>query len=99
VEQIRSLPNTRKVSVSEWCDVVVAAENLGPDFVYSYRAAGVHFMRQPWDRDGAHREISAVLDATRGCPVEIVLNIGGTLGGDDPPGKLAEWCQMVRELL
>lgn len=99
IEQVRSLPNVRKVSVSEWCDVERAAEQLGPDFVYSYRAAGVHFIREPWDRAAARKEIQSVLDAARGCPLEIVLNIGGTLGGGDRVGKLVEWCQMVRDLL
>ena len=96
---LKSLPNVRKVAVSEWCDVVEAAENIGPDFVYSYRAAGVHFVQEPWDRDAAREEISDVLDAADGCPLEIVLNIGGTLGKGDPVKKLVEWCQMVRELL
>ena len=99
VQQARSLPNVRKVSVSEWCDVAEAAENMGPDFVYSYRAAGLHFAQEPWNRDAAKEEISAVLEAARGCPVEIVLNIGGTLGKGDAGRELVEWCQMVRELL
>lgn len=98
-QMVRSLPNVRKVSVSEWCDVAEAAENIGPDFVYSYRAAGVHFAQNPWNQDAAKEEISAVLNAAHGCPVEIVLNIGGTMGKGDPSRKLIEWCQMVRELL
>jgi hypothetical protein len=96
---IRSLPNARKISVSEWCDVAAAAESIGPDYVYSYRAAGVPFMQNPWNKGAVREEISAVLDATRGCPVEIVLNIGGTMGEGDPAQKLVEWCELVRELL
>lgn len=98
---IRSLPNARKVSVSEWCDVRRAAEAIGPGYVYSYRAAGVPFVQEPWDREAVRREIGAVLDATRGLPVEIVLNIGGTLGPGDAARKLVEWNRlagaMVRE--
>ena len=96
---VKSLPNVRKIAVSEWCDVVEAAKNIGPDFVYSYRAAGVHFIQEPWNQDAAKEEISAVLDAADGCPLEIVLNIGGTLGKGDPVRKLTEWCHMVRALL
>ena len=97
--ELRRVPNVRKVSVSEWCDVKRAAENLGSDYVYSYRAAGVHFVRDPWDIDAARAEIQAVLDATRGSPVELVLNIGGTLGEGDGGRKLAEWCRIVRDLI
>lgn len=96
---IRSLPNARKISVSEWCDVAEAAENIGPDYVYSYRAAGVPFMQNPWNRDAVRAEIGAVLDATRGCPVEIVLNIGGTMGEGDPARKLIEWCELVKGMV
>ena len=66
--------------ISDRCDVVTAADSLGADFVYSYRAAGVRFLREPWDRDGAREEIAAVLEAAKGLPLEIALNIGGTLG-------------------
>ena len=96
---LHSVPNARKIAVSEWCDVAQAAENIGPGYVYSYRAAGVHFIQEPWNRDAARKEMTAVLDAVQGCPLEIVLNIGGTLGKGDRRGKLAEWCQMVRDLL
>jgi len=99
MSHVRSLPNVRKVSVSEWCDVVEAAQRIGSDFVYSYRAAGVHFVSAPWDEEGAAKEISDVLEAARGCPVEIVLNVGGTLGPGDGGRKLVEWCQLVRKML
>lgn len=98
IEQVRSLPNARKISVSEWCDVERAAEAWGPDYVYSYRAAGVHFIRTPWDREAAKREIRTVLEAAQGCPLEIVLNIGGTMGKGCPGRKLNEWCRLAREL-
>jgi len=79
--------------------MLAAAESIGTDFVYSYRAAGVHFVQEPWNLAAARREISAVLDAVDGCPLEIVPNIGGTLGHGEPGSKLIEWCQMVRALV
>ena len=96
---VRSLPNARKISVCEWCDVARAAEEIGPGYVYSYRAAGVAFVRGRWDLDEIRDEISRVLEAARGLPVEIVLNIGGTLGPGDGRRKLIEWTRAVRELI
>lgn len=100
VELCQKLVNTRKVSISEWCDHEVAAEAIGGDYVYSYRAAGVPFIREPWDRKTAEAEIRSVLEASmrHGCKTEIVLNIGGTLG-KDPQKKAIEWSKMVRDLI
>lgn len=101
IDLVKSLNNTRKVSISEWCDVDKAAENIGTEYVYSYRAAGVHFVESPWNVNAAEKEIASVLNATKrnGCPLEIVLNIGGTLGQGDPRKKLFEWTNMVKRLI
>jgi len=101
IDLIKSLGNTRKVSVSEWCDLEKAAQSIGNKYVYSYRAAGVPFIKNPWDRQSAEKEIATVLKAAKeyGCPLEIVLNIGGTFGEGDPRQKLLEWTNMVKGLI
>lgn len=100
VSLISSLPNTRKLSISEWCDPELAAKNIKDKYVFSYRAAGVHFVNDQWDKENAKKEIQGVLKATKkyGCNTEIVLNIGGTLG-KHPIKKVVEWSKMVRELI
>lgn len=100
IDLIRQFKNARKISVSEWCDYETAAATIGEDFVYSYRAAGVHFMPKQWDRANAEKEISGVLESSKrhNCNTEIVLNIGGTFNGD-PRKKAIEWSQMTRELI
>lgn len=100
IELMKAIPNTRKVSISEWCDTDLAAEEIGSSYVYSYRAAGVPFISTPWDIEGARKEIAAVLEAAKrnSCPLEIVLNIGGTFGGD-ARRKMNEWTEMVRRLI
>jgi len=101
IELVKSLSNTRKVSISEWCDVEKAAKNIGTNYLYSYRAAGVPFIEDPWDIEASEKEIKGVIKATKecGCPLEIVLNIGGTFGKGDPRLKLLQWTDMVRKLI
>ncbi len=96
----RTLPNARKISVAEWCDVENAAKEIKHDYVYSYRAAGIHFVPDEWDKENAEKEIRAVLENSKkyGCNTEIVLNIGGTLG-KNPRKKVVEWSEMVRNLI
>ena len=73
----KSLPNTRKLSVSEWCDPEYAAKEIGKQYVYSYRAAGTHFVPDQWNKEGAIKEIKSVLEATKAhnCNTEIVFRI------------------------
>lgn len=95
-----ALENTRKVSVSEWCDHEEAADSIKDRYVYSYRAAGIHFVNDEWKKDNCEKEIRSVLEASKkhGCCTEIVLNIGGTLG-KHPRKKVVEWSHLVRDLI
>ncbi len=100
VDLAANLPNVRKISVSEWCDHEVSAQAIKQKYVYSYRAAGIHFMYDNWDKDAAEKEIRSVLESVKrnGCNTEIVLNIGGTLKAN-PRQKVMEWSKMTRELI
>ncbi len=100
MELVRSIANTRKVSVAEWCDVEHAAKEIQKNHVYSYRAAGVHFVPDQWDKAAAEKELRAVLEASKkyNCNTEIVLNIGGSLG-NHATQKAVEWSTMTRELI
>lgn len=101
IRLVSQLGNTRKISVSEWCDVNLAAEEIGSKYVYSYRSAGVPFIGNPWDTNASENEIRNVLLATRrnNCPLEIVMNIGGTFGQGDARQKAQEWSCLVRRLI
>ncbi len=100
MELCRTLPNARKISVAEWCDVANAAEEIKRDYVYSYRAAGIHFVPDDWDKENAEKELRAVLESSKkhGCNTEIVLNIGGTIG-KNPRQKVVEWSKLARDLI
>ena len=100
VDLCKSLENRRKVSIGEWCNHLEAAEAIKEDYVYSYRAAGIHFVNDQWDKVNAEKEIRSVLEAVKAknCSTEIVLNIGGTLG-KEPHKKVIEWSAMVRRLI
>ncbi len=100
IDYCRTIPNARKISVAEWCDVENAAKELKGDYVYSYRAAGIHFVPDEWDKENAEKELRAVLANSKkyGCNTEIVLNIGGTLG-KNPRKKVIEWSKLTRDLI
>jgi hypothetical protein len=94
IDRVRSIPNARRITVSEWADLERAAEAMGAACVYGYKPSGVPFISDPWDPELVRREIRSVLECTRGCAVEIILNIGGTLGGD-AARQLVEWNEIA----
>ena len=83
--------------MSGWnCAVWGRCTSIGTDFVYGYKPSGVPFISQPWNRELTRKEIRTVLHASRSCPVEIILNIGGTLG-KNADQQLIEWNQIAME--
>ena len=90
IQSIKSIPNARRITVSEWANLERAAQDIGTDYVYGYKPSGVPFITNPWNPDSVRNEIRTVLERSKGCVVEIILNIGGTLG-DNSPRQLEDW--------
>lgn len=100
IDLIREFDNARMISISEWNDYELAAKNIGKDFVYSYKPAGVPFLGENLDKAAVEREIRGVLEAVKKheCNAALVLNIGGTLG-KNPIKKTKEWSEITRKLV
>jgi len=99
IDLVSSIPNARRITVSEWADLARAAEAIGTDYVYGYKPSGVPFITDPWSPEMIQDEIRTVLERSAGCVVEIILNIGGTLG-DTPSWQLEQWNDIaMREIL
>lgn len=99
IDYIRSIPNARRITVSEWADLERAADAIGTDYVYGYKPSGVPFVTEPWHPQTVRNEIRTVLERSKGCVIEIILNIGGTLG-NDAARQLEDWNNIaMREIL
>ena len=96
IAYIRSIPNARRITVSEWADLERAATDMGTDYVYGYKPSGVPFITNPWNPDLVRDEIRTVLECSKGCVVEIILNIGGTLG-ENAAWQLIEWNKIAMQ--
>ncbi len=94
INYIRSIPNARRITISEWADLERAAKAIGTDYVYGYKPSGVPFISEPWNPALVRKEIREMLSCSQGCVVEIILNIGGTLG-KNAAKQLIEWNQIA----
>jgi hypothetical protein len=95
VEMLRSIPNLRKISMSPWADVEKGAEQIGRDYVFSYKPNPAILAPEKWNPAEARRALREVLEKTRGCAVEIVLKDISTVHHE--PSRLWQWAQIAEE--
>jgi hypothetical protein len=96
VKYIRKMPNVRKISISPWAKIQKAAEEIGPDFVYSRKPNPAMVAMDEWVPAMAVKD---VLEATKvnGCPVEFTLKDISTCRYD--PSRLWEWSDIAARMV
>lgn len=94
---LKSIPNLRKISMSPWIDVEKAVENMGDNYVFSYKPNPAMVATVEWNPDLARKNLEDVLEKARGCHVEIVLKDISTVRYE--PQRLWEWEKLAMELV
>jgi hypothetical protein len=90
----RNLPKLRKISMSTWVDPGRGADAIAGRFVYSAKPNPAFLATDgEWARESAEKEIRAILDATAGRNVELILKDVSTVRFQ--PRRLWEWAEMV----
>jgi len=92
---LESIPNLRKISISPWADVAAAAELMRDRYVMSLKPSPSVLAGASFDPESVRRELSAKLDAARGCNVEIILKDISTVG--HKPQRLWEWAAAAQQ--
>ncbi|MEI6502294.1 MAG: hypothetical protein WCP21_14865 [Armatimonadota bacterium] len=95
IDMLRQAPNLRSIAVTPVADVVASAEQIGTDYVYSWRPNPTDMVAHSWDEGRVRRIIGEGLRATQGCRVHVHLKDIETVGGD--PQRLAQWVAVVRD--
>jgi len=91
------IPNLRKVSMSPWSDLHTAAERCKNKYVMSCKPSPAVFAADSFDEDAARSDILAILDATKGCSIEIIMKDISTLRFE--PARLIRWARIARETI
>ena len=92
----RTIPNLRRISVSEFNDFAVAAQEIGTDYIYSVKPTGTHAAFPQWHPELDRQYLSSILEKARGCHVEIINNTISTCRGE--PQRVIDWCNIAMEL-
>jgi hypothetical protein len=99
MDQVRMIPNVRKVSMSPWANQERGAAEIGGDYVYSRKPSPALLAMDHFDPD----QIRADLVATReicdkyGCPLEFILKDISTVRYE--PERLFEWARIAVQVL
>ncbi len=97
LEILRRIPNLRKISMSGWIDVSRAVENVGGDYVFSYKPSPAYLAEHSWRPEAMRDELSTVLEQAEGCHVEVILKDISTVRYE--PRRLWEWERLAMELV
>jgi len=98
IDIVSRIPNLRKVSITPWADVDVAAEAIGKKYVLSNKPNPAN-VAVGFDEDVVRAEIGRILDACRrnGCAVDITLKDISSAGKD--PRNLEKWERLVMSMV
>jgi hypothetical protein len=92
---LKRFPRLRRISVSPWADAEKMAQNLGADYIYSYKPSPADLARENIDADRIRAELRNVLEITKGCRMEVIMKDNHTLA--NTPANAVRWCKIARE--
>jgi len=91
---LERVPRLRRVSVSPWCDVEVAAEKLADRAIFSWKPNPAMVVGR-FDPERIRATIRRTLDVTQGCVVEMIHKDTFTI--DHDPSRLETWARIAHE--
>ncbi len=97
IDMLRQIPNLRRIAVSPFADVPRCAEQIGADYVLSYRPSPTEMVGTGFDVEHIRRTLRRDLEACRECHVDITLKDVETVQGD--PSRVRQWVQIARQVI
>ncbi len=96
MDELRSVKNLRKVSISPFADLKRAEEAIGDDFVISYKPSPAVLARSTWDPDSVRKELTENLSIIKDRSVEVIMKDISTVRYE--PRRLWEWVKIASEV-
>jgi hypothetical protein len=97
IDMLRRIPNLRRIAVTPWANVSKCAEQIGTDYVMSWRPSPAEMICNGFDPARIKRVIRQGLTDARGCHVDITLKDVQTIAGNFD--NLIEWVRIVRGII
>ncbi len=94
---IKTMPNLKKVSISPWCDEEFMAEQLKDSGIIYLRKPSPNYLGigEQLDEDGFRKHIEKTIKTARGCKLEIAQRDVYTINRDI--NKVKRYVEIIRE--
>jgi hypothetical protein len=96
IDMLRQLSSLRCIAVAPSADLALCAEQIGTDYVMSWRPNPTDMVCAGWDEDRVRRVIRQGLEVSRGTHVHVCLKDIETVQGNLQ--RLARWTEIAREI-
>ncbi len=97
VDILRRIPNLRRISMSPWVDMAVAAEAIGRDYIFSRKPNPAILAGETWNPGAARAAIRDDLEKAVGCNIEFIMRTCRTCRNE--PQRIIAWTRIAREEL
>ena len=99
IDMLRQIPNLRRIAVSPFADARKCAEQIGDEYVMSWRPSPAQMVSVQFDPDYVRDTVRDALDVARanGCHIDITLKDVETV--QHHPERVHDWVRIVRELV
>jgi len=96
IDILKKIKNLRKISITPWADVNLAAEVMGNEYVVSAKPNPAN-VSAGFDENVVRKELQEIVSAVKknGCSCDIVLKDISTVAGN--PDHLFKWIQIAME--
>ncbi len=94
IDMLRQVPNLRRFSVTPVADPARCAEQIGTDYIISWRPNPADMICCGFYPDKIKRIVREAMEGMRGCHVDLNLKDVQTVGGK--PELLRDWVRIVR---
>lgn len=90
---LRQIKNLRKISMSPWANHERGAQEIGRDYVFSFKPNPAIFATDTFSLANAEKDIRKTLEIAKGCNIEIIAKDLSTMR--DEPQRLWQWAEMA----
>jgi hypothetical protein len=97
IDRLRRISNLRRIAVTPWADLRSCAEQIGRDYVISWRPSPAEQVCSGFDPEHVEKTVRTALETAAGCHVDITLKDVETVQGR--PERLVEWTKIVRRVI
>ena len=99
IDMLRKIPNLRRIAVSPFANVRKCAEQIGDDYVFSWRPSPAEMVSTQFDADFVRKHVREALDIASeyGCHADITLKDVETV--QHQPDRIHKWTRIVREIV